>query len=100
VAEGLSLPPAAEIQIYRIVQEALANAARHAGARSLVLEIGRDSSGSPEFVVEDDGCGFDPTAAQEGRGLSNIRSRASLIHARAEWRRREGGGTRFVLRAG
>lgn len=100
VADRLSLAPAAEIQIYRIVQEALTNAARHAGARSLHLSIALDSAGAAEFVVEDDGTGFDPAAAHEGRGLSNIRSRASLIHAHVEWRRRDGGGTRFVLRVG
>ncbi len=97
VTERLSLEPAAEIQIYRIVQEALTNAARHSGARELRLVVSLSAAGTFEVVLEDDGCGFDPSATSQGRGLANIRSRASLIGAQVEWRRRKGGGTRFVL---
>jgi signal transduction histidine kinase/ligand-binding sensor domain-containing protein len=98
LADRLSLEPAAEIQIYRIVQEALANAARHSGARELRLAVDLSPEGTLEITLDDDGCGFDPGAARQGRGLSNIRSRASLIGADVEWRPCDGGGTRLMLR--
>jgi signal transduction histidine kinase len=98
LAERLSLEPAAEIQIYRIVQEALANAARHSGARELRLSVELSSEGTLAVTLEDDGGGFDPTMARQGLGLSSIRSRASLIGAQVEWLPRDGAGTRFVLR--
>jgi signal transduction histidine kinase len=98
LADRLSLEPAAEIQIYRIVQEALANAARHSGARELRLAVELSPEGTLAITLDDDGRGFDAESVHEGRGLSNIRSRASLIGAQVEWRVRVGGGTRFVLR--
>jgi signal transduction histidine kinase len=98
LADRLLLEPAAEIQIYRIVQETLANAARHSGARELRLAVDLSPDATLEIALDDDGCGFDPGAARQGRGLSNIRSRASLIGAQVDWRRRDTGGTRFLLR--
>jgi signal transduction histidine kinase/streptogramin lyase len=98
LADRLSLEPAAEIQIYRIVQEALTNAARHSGAHELHLAVELSPEETLEITLDDDGRGFDPEAVRAGRGLSNIRSRASLIGAQVEWRRRGEGGTRFVLR--
>ena len=54
------------------------------------------------FVVEieDDGTGFDPAAksVRTGRGLTNIRSRASMIGAEVAWERRETAGMTFTLR--
>jgi signal transduction histidine kinase/ligand-binding sensor domain-containing protein len=97
LADRLGLEPATEIQVYRVVQEALANAARHSGARELRLAVSLSEDGVLEVALEDDGRGFDPSTARPGRGLSNMRSRASLIGATIAWRPREGGGTRFVL---
>ena len=53
-----------------------------------------------ELIIEDDGRGFDATEAKKnsGRGLANIRARASMIDAEVEWKRRNGGGTMFMLR--
>ncbi len=98
LADRLSLEPAAEIQIYRIVQEALTNAVRHAGAHELRLAVALSPDGTLEITLDDDGRGFDAEAVRAGRGLSNIRSRASLIGAQVEWRRLPEGGTRFLLR--
>jgi signal transduction histidine kinase len=52
-----------------------------------------------ELRVEDDGRGFDEdeTRNDSGRGIANIRARASMIDADVAWRRRAGGGTVFVL---
>jgi signal transduction histidine kinase len=90
------------IQIYRILQEAISNVCRHAAARRVQLSARREEGGTLVVTLEDDGRGFDARDRGEGtgRGLGNIRSRASLIDAEASWRPREGGGTVFVLRVG
>ena len=98
--ERLTLAPAVEIQIYRIAQEALSNICRHSMATRVRLAIFITPAGELTVSIEDDGQGFDPkiNGAKTGRGLANIRSRASLIEADASWAKREGGGTVFTLR--
>jgi signal transduction histidine kinase len=51
------------------------------------------------LTIEDDGHNFDPRdkKMKQGRGLANIRARASLIDADVTWRKRPGGGTIFTL---
>jgi two-component system NarL family sensor kinase len=76
---GRSLPPAVEVGLYRIAQQALANVLRHAGpARALVrltLEAGR-----VRLRVEDNGVGFDPTALPPDRfGVVGMGERARLL---------------------
>ncbi len=64
------LPEAHRICVYRIVQEALTNCARHAGARSINIAI--DGQGDAIRVsVRDDGVGFDPSKVR-GRGLGLV----------------------------
>jgi signal transduction histidine kinase len=74
------LPPAIEITLYRIVQEAVANAARHGNATdaSVVIERAHDRV---RLVVEDTGAGFDLEKAQRsgGLGLRGMRERAELL---------------------
>jgi signal transduction histidine kinase len=74
------LPPPVETALYRIVQESLTNIARHAQAEtaSVLLERRADRV---RAIVEDDGVGFDPAAAQNGRlGLYGMRERAELLN--------------------
>jgi signal transduction histidine kinase len=79
---GHRLPTAVESTLYRIVQEALTNVARHAGARNVgvVLECASDTVIA---IVEDDGRGFDPhRIGVDGSvhlGLRGIRERAALL---------------------
>jgi len=96
--ERLNLPSNAQIQIYRIAQEALSNICRHAGAK-LVKMGAMIEAGAFELTIEDDGRGFESEAKKNsGRGVANIRARANMIDAEVEWRKREGGGTIFGLR--
>jgi two-component system sensor histidine kinase DegS len=94
------LPNAVQIQVFRIVQEAVNNACRHAGATRLRLSATVDAERALLIELEDDGCGFDASRGngKPGRGLTNIRSRASLIDAEVRWAARPTGGTRFTLR--
>jgi signal transduction histidine kinase len=98
--EKLDLPASTQIQIYRIAQEALSNICRHANARHVKMSAAIDASSAFTLRVEDDGRGFDGGEVKKktGRGLANIRARASMIDAEVEWSKRGGGGTVFTLR--
>src|SRR5205807_1778516 len=70
-----------ETAIYRIVQEALTNAVKHAQAHQVRLRV-RQLSDRVQVAVEDDGRGFDPDAAGAGFGLTGMRERALLAGGR------------------
>ncbi|HEY1189243.1 MAG TPA: chemotaxis protein CheB [Gemmata sp.] len=73
------LPPEAETTVYRIVQEALTNVAKHAAARAVSVVVARPA-GFVSVVIEDDGTGFDPEAVPNGRlGLLGMRERVELV---------------------
>jgi signal transduction histidine kinase len=72
-----------ETALYRIVQEGLTNVAKHAGAASASVVVGR-SGDAVRLVVEDDGHGFDPAAADGGLGLVSMRERAELVGGKLE----------------
>ena len=77
----LALPPRSEIQIIRVVQEALTNVRKHSGAAAATVRVTEDS-GTVTFVVEDDGRGFDLTEElldRGGFGLRSMRERMELI---------------------
>ncbi len=87
------LPPALQTTIYRIVQESLNNARKHASSDLARVTVGRH----PDCVtvgVEDFGCGFDPTTASEGFGLLGIRERARLAGGECTVDSAPGRGTR------
>lgn len=78
-APGLpALSPEAEVVVYRVAQEALTNAARHADARSVELSLQRLGA-HVVLEVRDDGRGF--TGLTEGSGLMGMRERAALVRA-------------------
>jgi signal transduction histidine kinase len=97
--EKLNLPASTQIQIYRIAQEALSNVCRHSGAKHVKMSATLSDAHQFELQVEDDGRGFDEVEAKKksGRGVANIRARASMIDADTQWIRRSGGGTLFKL---
>ena len=89
---GLSLAPDEQIEVFRIIQEGLANVRKHAGARRAEVSIGRD--GSQRVVrVLDDGEGFDGEEQDAGQGLKNLRARAASIGGGFTLRSRPGRGT-------
>ncbi|MFA5027587.1 MAG: MASE3 domain-containing protein [Candidatus Methylomirabilota bacterium] len=98
---GATLAPEAETALFRIGQEALTNAARHAQARVLSVTLSRRGP-SAILVVEDDGHGFDVAAArgagreQGGLGLLGMEERAALLGGRLTVESRPGGGTTVV----
>lgn len=87
--------------VYRIIEEALRNAEHHAQAHDVTIRarIWREAHASwLEFLVSDDGVGFDPAVGKEGRfGLVGIREQAELIGARLDIRSAPGCGTTLRL---
>ncbi|HEY6928926.1 MAG TPA: GAF domain-containing sensor histidine kinase [Thermoanaerobaculia bacterium] len=74
------LPESVETDLYRIAQEAVTNAVRHARAKEIGVVLQR-LDGRVKLVVEDDGCGFDTASAGQGErlGLVGIRERAETL---------------------
>jgi signal transduction histidine kinase len=91
------LPPGVDLSAYRIVQEALTNALRHAGGASARVVVRYDPD-AVELEVADDGPGppEDPEASG-GHGLIGMRERVQLFGGELEAGPRPGGG--FLLRA-
>jgi signal transduction histidine kinase len=84
--------------LYRVAQEALRNAARHAGARRVEILLHR-KSGAASLEVNDDGRGFDVWRAEErrpGMGLFSMRERVALVNGRLVVTSAPGRGTRIV----
>ena len=97
--QGLPLAPDVQIQVLHIVQEALSNVRKHAGARRVQLRVQRHPRW--RFEVLDDGTGFDPQAVPPDSlhvGLGIMNERAQRIGARLRLTSRSGGGgTRVSL---
>jgi signal transduction histidine kinase len=97
---GLRYSPETEIALYRIVQEALTNVARHAAARSCRIRLQRVRE-SILLEIDDDGCGFDSAAPQPARrrglGLLGIRERAAQLLGIARFDSAVGRGTRLTV---
>jgi signal transduction histidine kinase len=99
---GLSqrLPREVEVAVYRIVQEALTNVAKHSGATACRIRLARTEA-ELAVSIEDDGAGFDlsdTAAARRGLGLVGMRERASLLAGEVSLASERGGGTRVTAR--
>jgi signal transduction histidine kinase len=84
--------PELEETLYRVVQEALTNAVKHAGATALRVTV-REGDGSVFVTVRDDGGGFDPEAQSPGFGLIGMAERIALADGRLDVRSAPGEGT-------
>jgi signal transduction histidine kinase len=91
-----ALPPGAHEALLRVAQEALANVGRHARASHVAVSLGI-ATGNVRLGVEDDGAGFDPSAAPRGQGLANMRVRAEEFGGSFELTTRAGGGTSIAV---
>jgi PAS domain S-box-containing protein len=101
IEDGLPARPlgASGIEALRILGEALNNARRHAGARTIRVRA-RVSAGRLVAEVTDDGRGFDPggvRAAGHGAGMNGMHERSALLDARLEIRAAPGRGTQVLL---
>ena len=96
--EGLpnDIPCDVSLHLYRVLQEALANAIKHSGARHHVVTL-RGTAEGLQLDVVDDGCGFDVSAALErpGLGLVSMRDRLNLVNGGVVIESGVGRGTRI-----
>ncbi len=87
-----------QLVIYRVVQEALSNAARHAHASHLRVAVSGCNGTQVRVVVRDDGSGFHPDRLRDGgSGLAGMRERAMLAGGRLDVRTVPGAGTTIEL---
>jgi len=91
-----SLDSRTAVNAYRIIQEALSNAAKHSGARFARAGLSL-SDGRLEISVEDDGCGFDPSDTGSGFGITGMKERAALCGGSFNIESGPGGGTRISV---
>ncbi len=101
VADGDFLVASSERagHLYRIVQEALTNAARHGGARCVEVHMSRDGA-EGQLVVRDDGTGITDQALESGGGLGlrTMAYRARRVGGGVDVGRHDGGGTEVRVR--
>jgi two-component system nitrate/nitrite sensor histidine kinase NarX len=95
--EGLPLPSDVQVQVLHVVQEALSNARKHAGAQHVNLQVFKGAQW--RFVVQDDGIGFTPADARSAThvGLHIMQERASRIGAQVQVQSLPGEGTTVTL---
>jgi signal transduction histidine kinase len=100
IEKGVQLAPDEQIEVFRIVQEGLANARKHADARNAEVRI-RLRGDERIVTVVDDGSGFEEEDVSAGQGLRNMRARSASIGGGFRLRTQPGGGTALevVLRA-
>lgn len=85
------------IHVYRVLQEAVSNVARHSGTKSAWVRLHCDAS-TVELEVEDHGKGLDADPSRRGLGLVAMRERAELLGGTLELLRPRDGGTLVRLR--
>ncbi len=85
-----------ELVVYRVAQEALTNAVRHAGAATALVAL-HDEHEQVILTVRDDGTGLADGASASGQGIEGMRERAMLVGASLEVGPHPGGGTQVRL---
>ena len=90
------LPDQVQTALFRVVQEALTNAARHSQANNISV-VASAVEGRLRLVVEDDGTGFDPAAPTGHLGLAGIRERVAMIGGQLRIESSRGAGTAVVV---
>lgn len=96
VADDLTLSRDAEVVVLRCAQEALANARKHARARSVAVTVTPIVDGRVRLEVADDGIGFDAATAPDGFGLSGMNERLALVGGTLRVTSAPGAGTVIV----
>ena len=93
-----TIPPETALCLFRVAQEALRNAARHAKPRRVEI-MARTMNGSLQLIVHDDGIGFDPDLqrARPSLGLASMRERVFLADGKLDIESTPGQGTTILV---
>lgn len=84
------------LAIYRIVQEAISNALKYADADLIIVQVSK-SQGILQVLIEDNGKGFDSSAANYGMGLNNMVNRIKWINGSIDMQSKLGSGTQIEI---
>ncbi len=96
--ELVKFPLIVQLHIYRIAQEVITNIVRHSDAKLVEMHVDVSKDARFHLTISDDGSPFEPDGTNSsGRGIANIRSRASIIEAEVGWAAGRGGGNVFSL---
>jgi len=96
--DGLAIGSNAGAALFRILQEAMLNVRKHAGADHVWIDLARTGDAMVELTIRDDGKGFDPSIPVRGHfGLATMRERAEALGGRLALRSRPGAGTELRI---
>ncbi|RXG27366.1 tetratricopeptide repeat-containing sensor histidine kinase [Leeuwenhoekiella marinoflava] len=87
------------VTIYRIIQEAVNNAVKYAGAKKIAISLLTGQKSSFKVEITDDGNGFDLNNYDSGFGISNMKKRANDINALLEIKSTQDSGTSIFLQS-
>ncbi|MGH2588185.1 MAG: sensor histidine kinase, partial [Dehalococcoidia bacterium] len=94
------LPPLAALQLFRLVQEALTNVRKHAGAQEATVTLASSGPDQLRVVIADDGQGFIPSSQRNGTarslGLTSMRERVEALGGTFHVKSRPGSGTQVT----
>jgi PAS domain S-box-containing protein len=85
-----------KLTVFRIIQETLNNAIKHAKATSVSIHF-HSRSDTAELMIQDDGIGFDPKSVKKGAGLKNIQNRVYLINGNHSIQSKPGKGCKILI---
>jgi signal transduction histidine kinase len=91
--------PVIETTMYRVIQEAMTNVARHSGARSLSVLL-TERRGAVQAIIEDDGSGFDPSKERRNAhsvGIHGMIERVELLGGRLDIESSDAGTTIYAV---
>ena len=91
-SERIDFEPMVALHLYRIAEEAVGNAVKHARAKSITIGLAI-LAGRPVLEIADDGKGIGQKLKTEGMGLRNMQYRANVIGGNLTVEARKGGGT-------
>jgi signal transduction histidine kinase len=97
IGTPFAVSPESAVHVYRVLQEALNNVARHAGANKAWVRL-HYAHDELELDIEDHGSGIDEQRPRQGLGLVAMRERAELLGGTLQFEKPEGRGTRVRLR--
>ncbi|MGB3849631.1 MAG: ATP-binding protein [Tunicatimonas sp.] len=90
------LQESTRLTIYRIIQELINNAVKHAQASEILVQYMR-AEGTIHITVEDDGVGFEPSDQSAGMGLTNIKNRVAYLNGTMELHTSSAEGTTVTI---
>jgi signal transduction histidine kinase len=94
-----TLPPELGLCLFRVLQEALHNAAKHSGVKRIEVQL-HEKSGEIHLIIRDSGTGFDVEATLQGKGLglTSMRERVRLVNGTITIESKPMGGTTIQVR--